>query len=111
MARGCQGGGKIVFTANCLYNLLMITHDPPKRQANLKKHEIDLADCECVFDAPLLTEEDTSEPYGEQRLKSLCWLNGRVAVLVWTDRETGPHLISCRYGDKRETERYFKKFL
>jgi len=89
----------------------MVTYDGSKRQINFNKHNIDLVDCECVFDTLMLTDEDVREPYGEQRLKSLCWLNGRVVVLVWTDREIGPHLISCRYGDKHETQRYFNTFL
>lgn len=89
----------------------MITFDEPKRQINIRKHGIDFADCEAIFDAPLVTDENGREAYGEQRLKSLGWLNYRVVVLIWTDRETGPHLISCRYGDQRETRRYFKEVL
>jgi uncharacterized DUF497 family protein len=58
-----------------------------------------------------VTDEDAREAYGEQRLKSLGWLNGRVVALIWTDRETGSHLIFCRYGDRRETQRYFKEVL
>ena len=93
------------------YNLLVITFDDAKRQINLRKHEIDFADCAAIFDAPLVTDEDDREAYGEQRLKSLGWLNDRVVALVWTDRETGPHLISCRYGDRHETQRYFQAVL
>ncbi len=89
----------------------MVTWDETKRQRNVRVHGIDFAECETVFSKPMLTDEDTREAYGEQRLKSLCWLNGRVVVLVWTDRETGPHLISCRYGDKYETQTYFKAYL
>jgi hypothetical protein len=89
----------------------MITYDEAKRQINLTKHGIDLAECADVFDAPMLTKEDDREAYSEQRLKSLCWLSGRVMVLVWTDRYEGPRLISCRYGDKHETRTYFKAFL
>lgn len=89
----------------------MISYDETKRQANLMKHGIDLAECESVFDAPLSTEEDDREAYGEQRLKSLCWLHERVVTLIWTERETGPHLISCRYADKYETQRYFNHVL
>jgi uncharacterized DUF497 family protein len=89
----------------------MVTYDEAKRHANLAKHGINLTDCGSVFDAPMLTVEDASEAYNEQRLKSLCWLNGRVAVLVWTDRASGPHLISCRYGDKHEALTYFQAFL
>ena len=86
----------------------MVTFDEAKREANIKKHGIDLAQCDCVFDFPLLTEEDSRANYGEQRLKSLGWFNERVVMLVWTDRKSGPHLISCRYGDKHETKSYFK---
>ncbi len=89
----------------------MITFDSAKRQTNRRKHGIDLAACEAIFDAPMVTEEDDREAYGEQRLRSLGWLEGRVVVLIWTDRETSPHLISCRYGDTRETDRYFKEVL
>lgn len=67
----------------------------------------DLAQCESVFDFPMLTIEDNRAAYGEQRLKSLGLLGARVVVLIWTDRALGPHLISCRNGDKHETNRYF----
>lgn len=89
----------------------MVTYDESKRQTNINKHGIDFAECAGVFDWPMLTKEDAGASYGEQRLKSLCWLNDRVAVLVWTDRPSGPHLISCRYGDKNETSIYFTAFV
>lgn len=88
----------------------MVTYDEAKRQSNLAKHGIDLAEVGAVFDAPLLTDEDARSAYGEQRLKTLGWLAGRVVVLIWTDREDGPHLISYRYGDKHETDDYFQAF-
>jgi len=90
----------------------MVTYDETKRAVNLAKHGIDLSECASVFDAPMLTDEDTREAYGEQRLKSLCWLKQRqrVVVLVWTERDAGPHLISCRYGEPHETRCYFKAF-
>lgn len=31
---------------------------------------------------------------------------GRVVVLIWTERDDRAHLISCRYADKHETQRY-----
>jgi uncharacterized protein len=89
----------------------MISFDEVKRSLNLEKHGIDLALCAVIFDAPMLTEEDSQDTYGEQRLRSLGWLNERVVMLVWTDRINGPHLISCRYGDKYETRCYFKAFV
>ena len=84
--------------------------DPVKRQTNLKKHEIDLAECESVFDEPMLTREDSRESYGEQRLVSLGWLKSRVVFLVWTDREEGPRIISCREAEPYEKQAYFKAY-
>ena len=87
-----------------------MTYDPRKRRSNKRKHKIDLVDCEAVFDAPMLTREDASQDYGEQRLISLGWLQGRVVVLVWTDREDGPRSISCREANPHEQEAYFREY-
>lgn len=85
----------------------MVTFDGTKRQENFARHGIDLAECSAVFDAPMLTEEDAREAYGEQRLRSLGWLDGRVVFMVWTERDAGAHIISCRYANKYETNHYF----
>jgi uncharacterized protein len=87
-----------------------MTYDPAKRRSNKRKHKIDLADCEAVFDTPMLTLEDASQDCGEQRLISLGWLQSRVVVLVWTDREDGPRLISCREANPHEQEAYFREY-
>ena len=86
----------------------MVIYDETKRLRNIKDHDgIDLAKCESIFDAPIYTEEDDREAYGEKRLKTLGLLNGRV-VVIWMERATGAHLISCRYGEKYEINKYFK---
>lgn len=87
-----------------------MTYDPAKRRSNKRKHKIDLTDCEAAFDAPMLTREDASQDYGEQRLISLGWLQGWVVVLVWTDREDGPRWISCREANPHEQEAYFREY-
>lgn len=87
-----------------------MTYDPAKRKRNRRKHAIDLADCEAVFDEPMLTREDTRRSYGEQRLVSLGKLKDRIVVLVWTDREDGPRLISCRQAEPHEEAAYFKAY-
>ena len=46
----------------------MITWDESKRRENIRKHKIDLADLEPVFDFPMVTVEDDREAYGELRL-------------------------------------------
>ncbi len=87
---------------------MVFSLDASKHAINLKKHGIDLAACESIFDAAMLTEEDTGMHYGGKRLKSLGWFDGAVVMLVWTDRRAGPHLISCRHADKTETKKYFQ---
>lgn len=86
-----------------------MSHDPAKRRRNLRKHGIDLPRCEEAFEHPMLTREDDRE-YGEQRLVSLGWARATVVVLVWTDREDGPRLISCREAEPNEREAYFRAY-
>jgi uncharacterized DUF497 family protein len=86
----------------------MITWDERKRRENLRKHGIDLAEIEPIFDYPMITVEDERERYGELRLQSLGMWRGRVVFLVWTPRgEDTAHLISCRYADRTQVEDYF----
>ena len=86
----------------------MILWDETKRERNRKDHGIDLAEVECVFDAPMVTVEDERDAYGELRLQSLGWFHNRVVYMVWTERGDCARIISCRYGDKHETRAYFQ---
>ena len=86
----------------------MISWDEPKRRENLRKHKIDLAGLEPVFDNPMVSVEDVRESYGELRVQSLGMLQGRVVFLVWAPRgDDTAHLISCRYADRKETNEFF----
>jgi uncharacterized protein len=87
-----------------------MTYDLTKQKRNRRKHAIDLAECESVFDEPMVTREDTRRQYGEQRQVSLGWLHGRIVVLVWVDREDGPRMISCREAEPHEQEAYFQVY-
>ena len=86
-----------------------MTYDPSKRKYNRLKHAIDLAECDAVFDEPMLTREDPRD-YEEQRLISLGRLKNKVVVLVWTDRKDGPRMISCREAEPHERKAYFEAF-
>ena len=87
-----------------------MSHDPAKRKRNLRKHKVDLPDCMEAFDGPMLTREDDRDNYGEQRLISLGLAHGTIVVLVWTDTNDGPRLISCREGKPYEKEAYFSTY-
>ena len=84
----------------------MISWDDAKRQKNLAKHGIDLADCATVFDQPMVTQEDAREDYGEMRLQSIGQLGEHIVFMVWVDRPSGPHLISCRKAERHERKIY-----
>lgn len=92
------------------YAIIAVSHDPAKRRKNQRKHGIDLPACMDAFDAPMLTREDDRDHYGEQRLVSIGWARGRVVVLVWTEREDGPRLISCRKAEPDERKAYFEAY-
>lgn len=88
----------------------MISWDDAKRRENLRKHRIDLAELESVFDHPMVTVEDDRVGYGEIRLQSLGFWRGRIVFLVWTPRgDDVAHLISCRHADRKEVESYFSR--
>ena len=89
---------------------MSISYDEAKRQANLAKHGIDLAECAPFFDFPMLSQEDTRDSYGEQRMQSIGWLHGQIVYLVWTERPDSTRLISCRKATAHEARRY-RQFL
>ncbi len=43
-----------------------------------------------------------------KRLVTFGLLEGTVAVVVYTERRTGPHIISLRKAKKHETRYYFE---
>ena len=89
----------------------MITWDEAKRRENIKKHGLDLAALETVFDQPMISVEDDRQSYGELRVQSLGMWQGRVVFLVWTPRgDETAHSISCRYADRKETDAFFNAF-
>ena len=60
----------------------MITWDEAKRRENIKKHGLDLAALETVFDQPMISVEDARQSYGELRVQSLGMWQGRIVFLV-----------------------------
>ena len=86
----------------------MITFDEPKRQANIKAHGLDFVGCEAIWDNFTITREDKRRAYGEKRLVTFGLLNGKVVVLVYTERGETLHVISLRKAEKYEARYYFE---
>ena len=88
----------------------MITWDETKRRINIKKHRIDLAELDSVFDSPMSTEEDDREDYGEDRSVRIGMANGVLFVVTVTTRGNRVRIISARKGTKREQADYDRQF-
>jgi len=83
----------------------MATYDEAKRQANLVKHGLDLADAGLVFEASgKLTLES---PRGlEPRRMDIAPVDGVVLVLVYVERGEDIRVISLRRASKAERKLY-----
>jgi uncharacterized DUF497 family protein len=84
--------------------------DETKRLTNLRKHGIDFADVPLIFNGYIVTFEDDRFDYGEQRLITLGLLQGKVVVVVHTEREELIRIISVRKATKNEQQIYFEQF-
>ncbi len=85
------------------------TFDPAKDAENRRKHGVSLTEGDGVLSDPLaLTIEDDSAE-GEQRFVTV-GLNslGTLMVVVFTDRDDDPRLISVRKATPRERRTYEK---
>lgn len=86
----------------------MLTWDEAKRKLNIKTHGLDFAGCDAIWDHFTVTREDIREVYGEVRHVCFGILHGEVVVMVYTERSTGPHVISLRRAVKHEA-RYYRQ--
>ncbi|MFC0668932.1 BrnT family toxin [Azotobacter chroococcum] len=85
----------------------MIIYDEAKRQANLAKHGLDLADAALVYDAPdKITLQSPRQ--GEERLMDIAMVEvmGVVLVLVYVERGADVRAISLRRASKQERKLY-----
>jgi uncharacterized DUF497 family protein len=83
-----------------------ITCDEPKRQKCLKERDLDFYDAEIVFQGPHLDVEDTRFDYGEIRIITYGFLQGRMVVVGWTPRGKDRHVFTMRKANGREFKRY-----
>lgn len=82
--------------------------DEEKRKHNLAKHGIDFRDAAAIFAGGTLTLEDTRYGYEERRFLTLGLLQGRVILVVHTERSGTIRVISMRKATKNEQRSYFE---
>jgi uncharacterized protein len=74
-----------------------------KNKENIRKHGLDFADAWEIFEAPMLTDLDTREDYGEDRWFGIGFLRERVVVILFTERDEDTiRIISVRKAQKHE---------
>ena len=83
---------------------MKFTWKAAKRTANLKKHGLDFAQAEQVFNGPTFTVEDTREYDGEQRFNSTGFLGTAIVTICHTETEDEIHIISMRKAERHEIE-------
>jgi len=88
--------------------MAMVTWDERKRSANLRRHGLDFAGCEALFDHPTFVAEDVRADYGEPRMNLLGWLDGRIVHMTYTERDDELRVISLRKATKHETRIYLE---
>ncbi len=93
----------------CYINRVEISFDPAKREANLAKHGLDLADAGKVLAGLCVEAIDRRFDYGEERWISLGVLDGFVVVCVWADWGQVMRVVSLRKATKYEQKKYFEE--
>jgi uncharacterized protein len=83
---------------------LKITFDPVKRDLTRRRRGLDFARAGEVFEGRTATVVDNRFDYGETRFISAGHLDGRLVVMVWTQRGDARHLISMRYCHAKEEQ-------
>lgn len=73
---------------------MKITFDQAKRDATFQERGLAFEDAEIVFDGDTLTAEDARLDYGEHRFQTVGFLDGRMVMAVWTQRDAARHVIS-----------------
>ena len=90
---------------------MIITFDPSKRNRTLEQRGLDFAsDAARVFTG-LHTDFDAGgRDYGETRLITAGWLDGRMVMIVWTQRGRARHVLSMRYCHAKEVRKILSAF-
>jgi uncharacterized protein len=88
---------------------MAISYDPAKRDKALKERGLDFADAEAVFAGLTLTLPDLRQDYGEDRFQTYGLIEGRLVMVVWTQRGEDRHVMSMRKCNEREQAEFGKQ--
>ncbi len=81
--------------------------DEKKNTENIRKHRIDFADVQPLFDGPMYVTVDPRKNYKEERLVGIGLLRNSVIVVVYVEIiEETIRLISARKAKKHESKHF-----
>lgn len=81
-----------------------------KNESNIRKHGVDFADVEDMFNHRILTLRDGRKDYGEDRWVAIGRLQSLICVVVYTERPGDVlRIISARKATQYEIQRYEKR--
>jgi uncharacterized DUF497 family protein len=100
--------GVETFAFMLLHKAVEISFDPVKRQRNLAKHGLDLADAAEVIEGVRLETLDDRYDYGEERWFAIGMLRGRVVACIWTEEEPGWRASYRWKATRHEQEEYVR---
>jgi uncharacterized DUF497 family protein len=83
-----------------------ISFDPIKRERTLRERKLNFARAAEVFEGLTATHRDDRRDYGEIRYQTYGLLEGRLVLVVWTQRFEARHVISMRKCNAREKKKY-----
>ena len=84
---------------------MKIEFDPDKRVLTLAERGLDMARAGELFEGDHLTIVDHRKNYGEERLMSVGFIDGRMVFIAWTRRDEAVRVISMRKANEREKAR------
>jgi uncharacterized protein len=86
--------------------------DEAKATANFQKHGVSFVKAVAVFDdGNRVTTEDVRYQYDEPRFTAYGLIQGRLHVVVFTNRADAVRLISARKANKRELKKHGNRTL
>jgi uncharacterized DUF497 family protein len=83
---------------------MKISFDPAKRDLVLRHRGLDFARADDLFAGRTATLVDNRRDYGEIRFITAGHLDGRLVVMVWTQRGEIRHVISMRHCHAKEED-------
>lgn len=86
-----------------------ITFDPVKRALTLRHRGLDFGRAGGVFELRTATVVDERFDCGETRFITAGHLDGRLVVVIWTQRGEARHIISMRHCHAKEEKIWLRR--